>query len=112
MTEHDLQKLVLRQLLFHAKSDVRWFAIPNQGKRSLRMGARMKNEGMMAGAPDLCILLHEGRTGWLELKTPIGKQSIAQQGFQASMERLDHHYAVVRSLEEANTILKEWGAFK
>ena len=111
-SEHDLQKLVLRHLLFHAKPDVQWFAIPNQGLRSLRTGARMKAEGMMSGVADLCILMHGGRTGWLELKTPIGRQTDTQRGFQARLERLGHIYAVARTLDEAVATLKEWGALK
>ena len=109
-SEHDIQKQVLQHLLFHAQPDIFYFAIPNQGKRSLRMGARMKSEGMMAGAADLCIMLPAGRTGWLELKTAIGRQTDTQMGFQARCERLGHNYAVARSLDEAAQILAEWGA--
>lgn len=111
-SEHDLQKIVLRHLLFFAKPDVQWFAVPNQGRRSMQDGVRKKAEGMLRGVADLCVMLPEGRTGWLELKTPIGRQTDDQKGFQAKCERLGHPYAVAHTLDEAIAALQQWGALR
>lgn len=36
------------------------YHIPNEGKRSLKEGARMKAEGLKAGVPDLCLPVARG----------------------------------------------------
>jgi hypothetical protein len=111
-SEHSLQASLLEHLRFNAKPDVYWFAIPNAGRRSWQAGARMKAEGLTRGVADLCIMLPRGRTGWLEMKTAKGRQTDEQMGFQARCERMEHHYAVARNLEEAVDILKRWEALK
>jgi len=110
--EHLLQTFVLAHLEAYARRNVYAFAIPNAARRSPMLAARMKAEGLRAGVADLCIMLPGGRTGWLELKNRKGRQSVAQLSFAAICERLDHDYAVVRSLDEAITVLKAWGALK
>ena len=111
-TEHSLQVQVLDYLYYKAKRDIYWFAVTNAGERSLRMGARMKAEGMRAGVADLCIMMPGGRCAWLEMKTAKGRQSIAQKGFQAWCARLGHPYVLARSLEEAETAFKAWEILK
>ena len=111
VSEHDLQS----QLVEHLEKvpNIYVFAIPNAGFRTLRMGARMKREGMRAGMADLGIMLPAGRIAWLELKTAKGgRQSIQQKAFQQRCARLGHPYAIVRSMDEAKKILKLWGALK
>ena len=87
-------------------------AIPNAGKRSGRMGARMKDEGLTPGAADLCVLLPKGRCIWMETKTAKGRQSDKQKGFQARCLRLGHVYVLVRSVQDAIDILKVVGALR
>ena len=106
--EHDLQAVILRYLERNGRPDCYWFAIPNAAKRSLRLGARMKREGMKAGVADLCIMLPDGVAAWMESKRAKGTQTDAQKGFQAICGRLGHRYAVVRSLDEAIKVLVEW----
>jgi hypothetical protein len=111
--EHSLQVLILRHLnMAKRDKDVIAFAIPNAGKRSLRMGARMREEGLTRGVADLCVLLPKGRTGWLECKTSKGKQSDEQMGFEARCKRLGHYYAVVRNIDEALDELQIMGAIR
>jgi len=111
--EHSLQVLILRHLhMAKRDKDTIAFAIPNAGRRSLRMGAKMKAEGMTKGAPDLCILLPKGRTGWIECKTMKGRQSDEQMGFEARCKRLGHYYALVRNIDEALDALHAMGAIK
>jgi hypothetical protein len=99
--EHSIQMQILRYLYYHAAPNVFAVAIPNAGKRSGRMGARMKDEGLTPGAADLCILLPAGRCAWMETKTAKGRQSDNQKGFEARCQRLGHPYRVVRTLQEA-----------
>ena len=111
-SEHTLQVKLLALLDATAKPDLFWFAIPNAGQRSLRMGARMKHEGLRAGVADLCIMLPEGRSAWLELKKPGNYQTIEQKGFAARCARLEHPYAVVKTLEQAIDVLRTWGVLR
>ena len=111
-SEHSLQVTVLAYLTYNARSDVNVVAIPNAARRSLRMGARMKAEGLQSGVADLCIMLPGGKVAWLELKTDRGRQSLAQKGFEAKCKRLGHPYALVRTLDEAIEALTHWGALK
>ena len=112
ISEHSLQVAVLAYLTFQAAKDINVIAIPNAARRSLRMGARMKAEGLQSGVADLCIMLPGGRVAWLELKTDKGRQSIAQKGFEAECKRLGHHYALARNLDEAIAALTQWKALK
>jgi len=112
VSEHNLQAMVLDYLKIAGKPHVRAVAIPNAGRRSYMMGARMKREGLVAGAADLLICLPGGRVGWLEMKTIKGRQSLEQKSFQLWCLEIGHPYAVARSFDEATKILRLWGALK
>jgi hypothetical protein len=103
---------VLDYLTYNAHRDLYWFAIPNAARRSLRMGARMKAEGLQSGVADLCIMLPDGKVIWLELKTGKGRQSLAQKGFQARCERLGHPYGLVWTFDDAVAFLDKHGVIK
>jgi hypothetical protein len=109
-SEHQLQRLVLDYLDLNAADDVYAFAVPNAGLRSARMGARMKAEGLRAGAADICIMLPNGKVAWLEMKSHKGRQSIKQKGFEAHCKRLDHPYTVANTFHDAVTFLEKIGA--
>jgi hypothetical protein len=109
-SEHSIQVTVIDYIAkCKTHPDVFAIASANAGKRSLRLGARMKAEGMTAGVADIQILLPKGRSAWIELKAAKGSQSIPQKGFQARCERLGHPYAVCKSVLAAIEILKLWG---
>ncbi|MBO4228156.1 hypothetical protein [Bradyrhizobium neotropicale] len=112
-SEHTLQVRVLGVINTEkVHPDIFAFAIPNAGRRSLRLGARMKAEGLRAGVADVCIMLLQGRSAWLELKTLKGSQSLAQKGFEARCRRLGHPYALARSLDEAVAALRRMGVLR
>jgi hypothetical protein len=112
VSEHSLQVQVLKEFEVRKARDVNILALANAGHRSLRMGARMKAEGLQAGAADLCVMLPGGKVAWLELKTAVGRQSIAQKGFESKCRRLGHPYVVARTLDEAMEALTQWKALK
>jgi hypothetical protein len=112
-SEHTLQVRLLVYLDEHARRDTYYcFAIPNAGRRSLRMGASMKHEGLKSGVADLCFMLPAGKAAWLELKKPGNYQTLEQKGFQARCERLGHPYAVAKTLEQAIGILRSWDVLR
>jgi len=110
-SEHDLQVQVLKVISLQGRRAYA-FAIPNAGTRGPAMANYLKREGLTAGIADLCIMLPGGKVGWLELKTATGRQSAQQSAFELTCIGLDHPYALVRSLDEAIAILKQWGALK
>ena len=110
--EHDLQKAVLQHFEITKRRGVKMFAVPNAGRRSLRMGARMKAEGLTAGVADLCIMLPLGRVAWLEMKTAKGRQSLPQKAFQADCMALGHPYCLARTFDQAVEFLRTVGALR
>jgi hypothetical protein len=54
---------------------------------------------MIAGVSDL-IMIEPSRVIFIEVKTPIGKQSENQIKFQKKVELLGFEYWLVRSLDE------------
>ena len=73
------------------------FAIPNGGKRDAVTGCHLKNEGVVAGIPDLCVLTSAGRVFWIELKTrEKGKLSAVQKKIHETFEK--HNQTVLVGL--------------
>lgn len=73
-------------------------AIPNNKQSRREIGYR-------AGAADL-VMCRKGITAFVEMKNAEGKQSKAQEEFQASVGREGIPYAVIRSAEELEGFLK------
>ncbi|MGY3615705.1 hypothetical protein [Bradyrhizobium sp. USDA 10063] len=112
-SEHALQVQVLDVInVGKIHPDIFAFAIPNAGRRGFQTATKMKAEGLKAGIADVCIMMPESRTGWLELKTLRGRQSDHQKGFEARCIRLGHPYALARNLDEAITALRRMGVLK
>jgi hypothetical protein len=113
ISEHQLQALVLKHLAAEkTHPDIQAFAITNAAKRSFRLGAKLRAEGLMAGVADLCIMLPAGKCAWLEMKASRGRQSLLQKTFEARCRRLEHPYAVAKNLDEAVMFLKHVGALR
>lgn len=75
------------------------YSVPNESEDSYETQKKI-NTGLMKGAPDLIILLPNGRVLLPETKTPTGYQSPAQKAFQLQAEALGHIYFVYKSIEE------------
>lgn len=110
--EHKLQVALMDYLRFAGRKDLHWFAVPNGGYRSKATGAKLKAEGVRSGTPDICIMLEAGKVAWLEMKASKGSLGINQKAFKEMAERLGHHWAVAKSLDEAIVHLKAWGVLK
>ena len=78
------------------------FAIPNGGRRDIKTGAVLKEEGVVAGVADLILLKRNKQYGALcvEMKTKSGSQSDTQKRWQKEVEAAGNKYVVCRSLEE------------
>ena len=79
--------------------NVRIFAIPNGGGRSMAQGASLKAEGVQAGVPDLFVpawLL------WVEMKRESGGVvSPVQRDWIDYLEGIGHRVIVGRGFEDA-----------
>ena len=114
LKESDIQIQVADWLrLYESARDFIFFACPNEAMGEARTGAglgrmaRLKRMGLRHGVADIVIVWH-GLAHFLELKTAIGKQSPAQVEFMENCDRLGIPYAVARSFEEAQKIIREW----
>jgi hypothetical protein len=112
-SEHALQAQVL-QLIVTGKShpDIFAFAIPNAARRSFKLAMKMKSEGLMSGVADICIMMQEARTAWLEMKKRGGRQETSQKGFAARCARLGHPYGIAYSVDEAADFLRQIGVLR
>lgn len=86
------------------------FAVPNGGRRDKATGARLKEEGVLAGVADLILLQRRGGYGALliEMKTAGGRQSQSQKEWQAHVEADGYRYVVCRSLDEFMAVVEKY----
>ena len=106
-SESQIQRAFVEWLRWQAPRDVIWFSVPNN-PRSKITGARLKAEGMRAGAPDMVFILPSGRAACIEFKTPTGRLSAEQRHFATGCEIMGVPYAVCRSSDEAIAALSSW----
>ncbi len=106
--EAALQKRIVQFLLMN---DAFYFSIPNESKRSVVMGAHMKQMGLIPGAADLGVVV-DGKIHFLEVKAPDGVQSASQREFQKRCQANKIPYAICFSLTEALAYLQHWKAIK
>jgi hypothetical protein len=81
--------------------------IPNGGSRSSRIeGNLLKAQGVKAGVPDLFVLLPNGHTLWIEMKTPKGDVRKEQKQFMQQAALLGHAVHIIRTIEDFQTLIK------
>lgn len=110
--EHRIQAACVRWFrMAHPQLAPRLFAVPNGGRRDGITGARLKEEGVLAGVADLVLLVPNAKYHALliEMKTPKGRQSDSQRAWQRAVAgNEDYLYVVCRSLEEFMKKIEEY----
>lgn len=106
--EDDLQELVVKFLNLALPRDVIFFHPANGGFRLKKEAARLKRMGQLVGVADL-VFVHQGRTLFLEMKTADGVMAQPQREFQRRCKELGIPYAVARSLDDVERVLRRWG---
>ena len=96
-----------RATLNHAPNEVDLSV--NERSRSIAL-SKAKALGMQPGYPDLSWLGAGGRFHAFEVKTPVGRLSPAQEACGAAIEAAGGRWAVVRSVDEAEAVLRAWEA--
>ena len=86
-----------------------YFSIPNE-HYNISFGQRvtLQKMGLVSGMPDLCIL-HNGTIYFLEVKNETGKLSVHQRLIHKILFNKGFKVAVVRSVDDVQKIIKEWG---
>ena len=90
-------------LKHHNPRSIIW-SVPNGGTRNKIEAIILKATGLLPGVSDL-ILIHLGKVVFVEVKTPIGKQSVQQIDFEQRIKNNGFEYHLVRSLDEFKQIL-------
>lgn len=102
--EHRIQVSCVRWFrMAHPQLAYRLFAVPNGGRRDGVTGARLKEEGVLAGVADLILLVPNAgyHALLIEMKTPKGRQSESQKAWQLAVAgNGDYLYVVCRGLDE------------
>ena len=83
------------------------FHVPNGGLRDAITARHLKDQGVLAGVPDLCLPLPGGVTLWIELKPMTGKLSTKQEALHEKWRAMGHWVVVAYGYIAAQEIFKE-----
>ncbi len=112
-SEAVIQKAIVTYLRGVLPRDCIVHHIRNQGsKGGLKgkiEGGKLKEMGLLAGMPDLIVLLPSARVVWFEVKNDTGTATRTQQHMWQRLRILGHDCAMVRSVDEVRNALKAWG---
>jgi len=107
--EHGLQKRC-----------VKWFrqtypqllivSVPNAAKRSFKLAAMLKAEGMISGFPDLMLCFPSNGHGalFIEMKTSKGRPSSEQVLVHAYLRSVGYEVGMPTTVEEFQTLVNEY----
>lgn len=120
MTEHDEQVVVFRwaQMQEAVCPELRLLhAIPNGGKRDKAVAARLRDEGVKPGVPDICLPVPRWtyHALYIELKRraikgvqSAGRPTDAQKTWQAELSKHGYMACVCYGAEEAIRVIKRY----
>jgi len=94
-----------------------FFSVPNEATVKGKTGAdfgraiNLKKMGVLPGVSDL-VIGHRGKMYCLEVKNEKGRQSDNQKNFEAWCADCGIPYVLVRSIDDVQKTLKDWGIVK
>jgi len=111
--EHKIQSAFFCHVRQRAAYDENWrfvFAIPNGGARDVRVAAKLKREGVLAGVLDVFVPICAGGFGglWIEFKTPKGRIQPNQKEFITGMKERGYCVEVCRSAQEGVSAIEKY----
>lgn len=77
------------------------FHVPNGGSRNAMEASNLKTQGVLAGVPDLIIVMPFGEIIWIEMKAEDGRVSVAQVTLHNHFCLLGHEVITAYSAEDA-----------
>ena len=105
MKESQIQTAIEKVLRVYEKSGSCVYIKNNTGAHKPAHGAFIRLGKV--GSSDFLLFLQDGKTVYLDVKTPKGRQNDNQKDFPRRVERLGHSYFVVRSAREVWQILEQ-----
>jgi len=108
--EHKLQVAICKWLDF--TQDFYYYAIANGGARHRLVAIKLKMEGVKAGVADMFWMVHNNNWNGLfvEVKIDKGIQQPNQKAFQEIALSHKYYYAIVRSIEDCENLIKKFKA--
>ena len=106
--EDDLQVTLAEWLDRFLPKDVRWWHVPNGGKRDPFEAARFKKMGVKAGVVDNHFVMPDGTLAVIELKIKPNRPTPEQETFLAEVSRRGGYAACCYSLDETLETLNTW----
>lgn len=109
-SEHRIQVNCVRYFRYQFPDKI-IFAIPNGSVRNIITARRLKDEGVLAGVPDLYIAEPNGDWAGLFIEMKNGKAGRVSENQQEVMTKLTsvgYKCAVVRSFEEFVAVVKDY----
>ena len=111
MTEHQEQVAVITWFrLQHRQYANYLFAIPNGGVRNIGTAVKLKKEGVLAGVPDLFLMIPKnGYHGlWIEMKVKGGRVSESQKEFMGAATFMGYPAVVCYGFDEAKKAINNY----
>lgn len=86
------------------------YHIPNEGKRSRSAGARMKQEGLKPGVPDVCLPVPRSDYHglYIEMKVDRNKPTENQKHWLGALKRQGYFTAVCYGWEAASKVILQY----
>ena len=108
--EHKLQVSICKWLDW--TQDFYYFAIPNGGARHKVVGIKLNLEGLKSGVADMFWMVANKNWNGLFVEVKIEKQyqKPNQKAFQAIALSHKYYYAIVRSIEDCENLIKKYKA--
>jgi len=91
--------------------ELKWmYHVPNEGKRSKSAGARMRQEGLKAGVPDVCLPVPRGEYHGLYIEMKVGKNKPTdkQKEWLAGLKEQGYSTAVCYGWESASKLILKY----
>ena len=110
-SEFQIHTAVVKHLEWRGRDGVFWFHPANGSKRSKAEAGKLKAMGVVAGVPDLIVMI-DGRCHGLELKSGKGRLSDAQKVTIPNRVRAGCTVSIADNVDDAISVLAAWGAFK
>lgn len=111
MNEHQEQVAVINWFrLQHRQYASYLFAIPNGGVRNIGTAVKLKKEGVLAGVPDLFLMIPmNGYHGlWIEMKIKGGRISDSQKEFMSAATLMGYPVVVCYGFDEAKNAINNY----
>lgn len=108
MTEHQEQVALVTWFRLQHKQYANYlFAIPNGGVRNIGTAVKLKKEGVLAGVPDLFLMIPKnGWHGmWIEMKIKGGRLAESQKEFMGMATLMGYQSVVCFGFDDAKNAI-------